>query len=151
MIYYAYHMRVSKFASRKEWSEYVWHELLHRLGNSKTSAILNSLLSSYEKHILVNRLAALALIKQGKTYQEISNELWLSSTTIRSLKKMLGDERPREYQSYRKRILPGKLKGKQNNIQLDSFIDILQWIEVYLSKIPKKVGPRWRFLRTVTR
>jgi len=41
------------------------------------------------------------LIKQGKSYKQIGEKLWLSPTTIRSLRKVL-DNRPEEgYQSYR--------------------------------------------------
>ncbi len=137
-------MRISNFKSRKEWSLVIWQKILRDMKNPALSAALDSLLSPYEKSIIVNRFAAVSLIKEGKTYRQIGKELWLSPTTIRSLKRTLENNPVKEYQSYRllKNGRQNKVEGKSEVIETPSFIN---WVDYCLSVRPKKIGPRWKF------
>lgn len=145
-------MEISKFKSRKEWVNYVWAKLLKDLKNPVLNATLNSLLSSYEKQIIVNRLAALILIKEGKTYKQIGEELWLSSTTIRSLKKILQNNSIKEYQSYRllsnERKQNARAQGlKKVKEEIKNSSAFLDWLDYWASVFPKKHGSRWKFIK----
>lgn len=138
--------------SKNEWIDYVWAKLLKDVKNRNLRNILNFLLSRHEKKIIVNRLAALILIREGKTYQKIGEELWLSPTTIRSLKRILENNFNKEYQSYnglrRSKDIEDKKKNGKNMgkkiIKTSAFID---WIDYYASVFPRKNGPRWKFFR----
>ncbi len=139
-------MKTSKFKSKKDWLAASWQRLLKDIKNPGLSAALDSLLSPYEKSIIVNRLAAVSLIKKGRTYQQIGEELWLSPTTIRCIKKVLEDNAPKEYQSYRlrnsKRLSQSQVK--KGAIEPSGFIN---WIDYCESVFPRKNGPRWKFFK----
>src|SRR3989344_6778020 len=146
-------MKVSKldnFKSRKEWSDYVWRRLLKDIKNPALSAALDSLLSSYEKNIIINRFAAVTLIKDGQSYREIGRELWLSSNTVRSLKKVLENNSAKEYQSYRLRSnkrkhaqeIKASVKAKK---EISEQSDFLNWVDYCISVMPEKNGPRWKW------
>lgn len=142
-------MKVDKFKSRKEWAAAVWQRLLKDIRNPDLSAILDSLLSPYEKSIIVNRLAAISSLKEGKTYKQIGEELWLSSTTIRSLKMALEGGFRKEYQSYR--LLKNKYQNKVTMVK-EGVVEtpaFLSRIDYYLANFPKKGGggSRWNFIK----
>ncbi len=90
--------------SADEWAESLWEKLVGKITeiNSKNEikAILESLISKDEKKMMLRRLAILALINEGKSYQEIGEILWVSSQTISTVKKnslgLIGN-----YKSYR--------------------------------------------------
>lgn len=136
--------KLDKFKSRKEWADFVWQRLLKDIKNPVLGAALDSLLSSYEKNMIINRFAAVSLIKEGRTYRQIGEELWLSSTTIRSLKRALENNSLKEYQSYR--LIKNKkklgLKIRKEIIETPSWVN---WVDYCASVFPKKSGPRWRF------
>jgi len=84
---------LEEFKSRKEWEKYIWKEILEKLAGAKSkkeiNAILNRLLSNYEKRMMIRRFIAMGLIRLGKTYREIGEILWASPTTISAIKKNL--------------------------------------------------------------
>ncbi|MEK9194497.1 MAG: Trp family transcriptional regulator [Patescibacteria group bacterium] len=110
---------INKFHSRKEWEVACWEKIL------KSPELLRLLITSHERHNLVMRVAALDAINSGRSYRQISKELWLSLQTISGIKKAINE---RGYRSYlerskkerRKRIYsaslippkPEKPKGK---------------------------------------
>lgn len=142
-------MKVSKFKSRKDWSVAVWQKLLKDIRNPALSAALDSLLSSYEKQIIVNRLAAVSLIKEGKTYRQIGEELWLSPITIRAVKKVLTNNSGKDYESYRliSNNRKAGLAAKRAAIRRPETPSLINWIDYCLSVMPKKNGPRWKFAK----
>src|SRR3989344_3336223 len=131
-------MRVNKFKSRKEWAAATWQRLLKDIKNSELSVVMDSLLSQYEKNMIINRLAAISLIKAGKTYRQIGEELWLSSTTIRSLKRGLENGLDKEYQSYR--LLKNKRPLKKVVIkeEIPAMPEFFRRLDYYFSDFPKK-------------
>lgn len=137
------HKKPFRRQSRKEWSAEVWQNLLNEMKNPVLAAMFDSLLSSYEKNMIVHRIAAIAFIKKGMTYRQIGRELWLSPTTIRSLKKTLVGNAPHDYQSYRS-VKNGQA-GKRKAIPQSRLAD---WIDYCISTFPKKNGPRWKITRS---
>ena len=59
--------------------------------NSKKeiAELLDNLLSYNEKILISKRLAAVALIKDGKSYREIGKILWISPGTVSAIKKSI--------------------------------------------------------------
>lgn len=133
------------FSSRKDWAKFVWLKILADVKNPQFAGMLNALISAHEKEIIVNRLTALIFIKQGKSYKQIGEELWLSPTTIRSLKRISEDNFKKEYKSYNRLRKDGKGKKieTKNVINVPPFVN---WIDYYVSIVPPKYGPRWKFL-----
>lgn len=86
-------MKPGKPKSRKEWEDYAWKRLVENFAKtSSPQAIENSLLmltSAYERKQITKRAAALELLKQGKSYNEISRTLWLSPMAISALRKSI--------------------------------------------------------------
>ena len=70
---------VREFASRKEWEYYVWEKITESLAeavNSKrVEKSLNLLLTASERKQVINRAAAISMLKRGKTYKEIGEAL----------------------------------------------------------------------------
>lgn len=138
--------KIESFGSRKEWMDFVWSEILKDIKNPRSAAIFNALMTAHEKEIFVNRLAAISRIKRGDGYREISEELWLSPTTIGSLKKLITNNSNKEYESYNKFKSKNKPAEKiHNKSQFDFDYLIPAWLEYYMSVYPKKNGPRWKF------
>ena len=138
-------MEINKFNSRREWTDFMWKKLLSDIKNPNLSALLDSLLTSYEKNIIINRIAALALIKKGESYRQIGEKLWLSPNTIRSLKKIL-ENNANKYQS-RRYIVNKKIKLGKSKIKIPESHPIIDWIDYCVSVFPKKHGPRWKAYR----
>lgn len=103
---------INRYNSRKEWEEANWEKLI------KQPKILESFITEYERHILVLRVAVVARLNNGKSYREISKELWLSPQTISSIKKAINKK---GYESYRKtgkterkpKVLNSELQNKK--------------------------------------
>lgn len=136
---------INEFGSRDTWMNYAWIKLLENIQNKIMSKVLDSLLSRYEKKIIINRLVALSLIKKGKTYKQIGEELWLSPNTIRSLKMIFENKSAKEYQGDRFRRNK-KLKDaaekepKKYYPEPSPFFD---WVDHFVSSLPEKHGRRW--------
>ena len=90
--------------SAAKWSEKLWEQFLEKLVRVKSKNelknILEKLLSSYEKNMMLRRLAVAALVRSGKSYREIGEILWLSHPTISTIKKNLFSNSS-NYKSYR--------------------------------------------------
>ncbi|MEK7192226.1 MAG: Trp family transcriptional regulator, partial [Patescibacteria group bacterium] len=54
---------------------------------NEVKRILENLISEDEKKMMLRRLAILALVQAGKSYQEIGEILWVSPQTISTVKK----------------------------------------------------------------
>lgn len=74
---------ISDYPSRAGWEEACWQKII----NSKE--LLQVVISPKERHDLVMRAAAIDRLQSGKSYREISRELWLSLQTIGTVKKIL--------------------------------------------------------------
>jgi uncharacterized protein YerC len=134
----------NKNISRKERASLVWSKLLENIKNPKVEILLNTLLSQYEKDIVANRLIAISLIKQNKTYKEIGEELWLSSSTIRSLKRMLENKTAKEYQTYRgfKKAEKEKNEKSHKKEYIPEPSPFFDAIDHFFTSVPKKTGLR---------
>src|SRR3989344_4262956 len=84
---------VNKFKSRKEWGKYVWSVLIKEMAKSNSikelEKILDVLLTSHEKQQMIRRASAVSFLKQGKSYREIGQILWLSPNTINAIRKSI--------------------------------------------------------------
>lgn len=70
------------------WSKFL--DDIEKVGSKKEIAeLLDNLLSPNEKILISKRLAAVALIKSGKSYREIGRVLWVSPGTISAIKKSI--------------------------------------------------------------
>jgi DNA-binding CsgD family transcriptional regulator len=82
----------------EEWQEILWNNVLTGLLRTKSKRelkeIIESLLTEDEKNMILRRLAATALIRQGKSYKEIGEILWISSASISAIKKGLFSKTP---------------------------------------------------------
>ncbi len=131
------------FKSRKEWENFVWSRFLDNIQGIKSkkhlNAFLKSLLSDAERKNLIKRIIVISLIKKGEKYREIEEILWLSPSTISSIKKSIINNFG--YQS--RRDIDKKKPRKANKIKQSSFID--SWFD--FPPPPKMVGKgRWSFL-----
>lgn len=138
--------KISNFSSRKALEKYLWLRFLASAEKSKSPksfrSILEILLTSAEKKDVAKRLAALTLLKEGKSYKEISRILWISPATISALKKSLmeqsGYRSGRYYSEKSNKGKRKKMKGLPPLTILDYWLN-LPW--------PKKTGRgRWKFL-----
>jgi len=134
----------NKRVSRKERAGLVWAKLLENIKDPKLTILLNTLLSQYEKDLVANRLIAISLIKQGKTYKEIGEELWLSPSTIRSLKRILENKSIKEYQTYRqlKRAAKEKIEKSRKKEYIPEPSPFFDAIDHFFNSIPRKTGFR---------
>ena len=94
---------ISKYSSREEWLDNYWQKLI------QSKDILKIIITPHERRDLVIRAAAIDLIQSGKSYRQISKELWLSPQTISCLKKALAEN---GYKSYQER---SKTERKKKN------------------------------------
>lgn len=142
---------IKEFNSRNDWVNFVWSKILADVKNLQFANMLNILISAHEKEIVVNRLAALTFIKQGKSYKQIGEELWLSPTTIRSLKRVAENNFNKEYKSYNKLKKDNENIKEKNERENKKYIPepspFFDWINYYASVFPKRNGPRWKFLK----
>lgn len=146
---------------RTDWQDFLWNEFLEKISatNSKDQIkeIFNSLISNYEKQMITRRIAALVLIKEGRSYKEINETLWISHATISALKKNIL-EKLGDYKSLRSLQ---KLKTNSNTTKSNKLIKKYQksWLEEIFGDIdlweliinPPPSGysnmkERWKFL-----
>lgn len=103
----------SEFGTGKGWEEKIWLKFLEDIGNAghshKTIKFLNSILTANEKKLISKRLAALALIRSGKSYKEVGRILWISPSTVSGLKKSIYSV----YKSNRSRATDSKCGNKK--------------------------------------
>jgi len=88
----------------QNWSEELWENLLETISKTKSKKeikqLFEKLISKDEKNMILKRLAVIALIKSGNSYQKISEILWLSPNTISAIKKNVFENHT-SYKSYR--------------------------------------------------
>ena len=115
---------IHKFKSRKEWETYVWKQLIEGLvkitSTEGMERLFDTMLTSHEKNQMIKRVAAIALLKQGKTYRDIGKMLWLSPSTISALKKSMRMLKGYEshYMRHKKHEKPPKRLTKEEWEQL---------------------------------
>jgi len=76
----------------KNLENYFWLkfcENVEKSSSERTARILSSLLSVDEKEAIMKRLAAVNLIRAGKSYKEIGKILWMSPSTVSAVKKSM--------------------------------------------------------------
>ena len=138
--------KISEFNSRKEWEDFIWSKFLESAERAKDDRklkiFLDGLLSTSEKRLIVKRLAALNLIKAGKTYKEIGEILWISPNTLSALKKSILNQSAylsaRHYYKIAKNKKEGKIKGLPPQTIFDYWLNL---------PMPTKTGKgRWKFL-----
>jgi uncharacterized protein YerC len=137
---------LSEFKSRKEWEAAIWGKFLENIRQSKSKRELkeffNGLLSAGEKKAIIKRLIAISLIKQGKTYRDIREIVWISHNTISALKKML--KKRSEYQNNPSLNKKNKMnkRGRTRGVPEKTIFDY--WLNFPL---PSYTGKgRWKFL-----
>lgn len=88
--------KIKNFKSRREWEEFIWQRLTEFLVNESTpktiDKYLRTLLTKNERLQMIKRAVAISMLKQGKSYREIGELLWLSPTTISALRKSMRQE-----------------------------------------------------------
>jgi Trp operon repressor len=95
------------FMSNKETEKLMqnlWNDLIKKLSETSSEEamrkILEKLITKDEKDMILKRLAVVSLVRSGKTYREIGEILWLSPTTVSTIKKNVLDVN-KNYKSYR--------------------------------------------------
>ena len=78
------------YSSRKEWERACWKKV-------KTLKEPLALLTPNERRNLILRIATVERINEGRTYRQITEELWVSKQVISSIKK---GTKEGKYQSY---------------------------------------------------
>jgi len=131
---------------RTDWQDFIWKLFLEKIsGNAskkETAEMLGSVISNYEKQMIVRRIAALALINEGKSYKEIGRILWLSPRTISTLKKNLSSQSlvyksSRRFKSFsrEKVVIPIKQKSFIHSIFSDpEFIHFIKNFQLAATK-----------------
>lgn len=121
----------------------VWSKFLGNIekadSKKEIAELLDKLLSSNEKILISKRLAAVALIKGGKSYREIGKILWISPGTVSAIKKSI--YLPASYKSsryYYGRNKSEKIK-RMKGIPPETIFDY--WARL---PVPKKGGRSWK-------
>lgn len=94
---------INEYPSRKEWEAACWQNIL------RSENLLQLLITSHERHIIVMRAATTERLIAGKSYRKIGEELWLSPQTISGIKKAIGEK---SYRSYLERSKKERRKRK---------------------------------------
>ena len=79
------------YSSRNEWEAACWEKIVG------SEELLRLVVTSHERHDIVMRIAALARLVSGVSYQKIGEELWLSPQTISGIKKAVSEKTYRSY------------------------------------------------------
>lgn len=94
---------MNNYSSRKEWEDACWKRVL------KSEELMDLFITPYERHNAVMRIAVIDRIFAGKSYREISEELYVSSQTISVIKKSIDEK---SYRSYLERSKTERKKKK---------------------------------------
>lgn len=151
------HIKDSDFQRkhRTEWEEFLWDRFLDRVSDLKSKKqsrkVFDALFSDYERKIIVRRLAAMALIREGKGTREISRILWLSTSTVSNLKKnLLGNN-----EIYKSRRSSRIIRTKHNTNQpmqhswLDDLFSVDLWELIKNPPRPSGTGLKKSMYRRV--
>jgi len=126
-------------------NNYLWLKFLEKVKNSNpemTVKIFNFLLSVDEKEAIMKRLAAVNLIRAGKSYKEIGKILWMSPSTVSAVKKSMakatGYKSGNFYASQSKKEKEKKIKPLPERTIFDYWADF---------PFPESRGKgRWKYL-----
>ena len=97
----------NKLSSNKEWEEICWKII-------KDKKLLDSFITSNERHNIIMRALTLDLISSGKSTRQISKTLQISLQTINSIKKISEGA----YKSYRERSKTERKKKAWSRLSL---------------------------------
>jgi len=137
---------ISISENRKYWEERAWKEFLESSKNAKSlnqlTEFFDSLLSNSEKKVIMRRLSIFSMLKAGKSYKEISKNLWVSSKTVSAIKKsIVGNKRYKSsyyYDELSKKEKSKKIKPLSGRTIFDYWADF---------PFPTKYGSgRWKYL-----
>ena len=101
---------IGDYSSRKEWEDACWRKM------AESEEILNLLTTSYERRDLVMRAAVLNGFISGKSYRQISKEIFISLQTISAIKKAIKEN---HYRSYKERSKTERKKKKYSSNRID--------------------------------
>ena len=119
--------------------EDVWRKFLENIESAErkyeTARFLDSILTANEKKFISKRLAALSLIKSGRSYKEIGRILRVSPSTVSGIKKSVDGA----YQSNRYRAMLGKNEKIKRTKRIPASTILDYWANLPL---PSKTGKR---------
>ena len=92
---------------------------------------LNMLLTAYEKKQIINRAVATSLLRQGKSYKEIEEMLWLSPITISAIRKSIKTQK--EYVSGYMRSKKHEKKQKPLTKEELGQLRFSSWIDAFFT------------------
>ncbi len=131
--------KIDGFESGKGWEEKIWRGFLENVENAnhkyKTEAFLDNILTKSEKRFISKRLAALSLIRAGKSYKEIGRILWISPCTISALKKIVNETT--NYQSNREYSVKKRNEKSERRRKIPPSTILDYWANLPL---PSKTG-----------
>ena len=139
---------VNKFKSREEWGAHIWKKIVNGLSEvhsaQKIEKLLNMLLTMYEKKQIIKRASTISFLKQGKSYNEIGELLWLSPQTISAIRKSLRAQTG-YISNYTRNKKPEKKQKPLTKEELDQLL-FTQWLES-LFVLPPPPIPHPRLMR----
>jgi len=128
----------SKFESRKKWEAAVWKQIVDGLVNTNSTQdleqALDILLTSHEKQQIVKRASAISLLRQGKTYKEIGEMLWMSPQTVSVIKKSMQAQTghishwTRNRKKYRAPLTEKEWRKLRIESSIESILDIILFL-----------------------
>ncbi len=143
--------KLEQFKSRREWEDFIWDKVVDGLveagSKSKVNETLNKLIGEYEKKLILRRLTAILLIKDGLSYSQIGEILWVSPSTISAIKKSLSGK-----SGYvaRKKMPPAKYSQmpsvEKETTAGENFLNKLAETVIDLQMGYTNPKYRWRFL-----
>lgn len=133
---------------RMEWQNFLWKRFLDRLSGEKTGKkrqAIGMLFSKYEKRIITQRLAILALLREGKGPREISRLLFVSRNTVTAARKnFLGNHETyksqRDLPTNKKPKIGESPKNTQKNWLAEFFSGIDLWEIIKNPPRPPGIG-----------
>ncbi|MFH1346966.1 MAG: Trp family transcriptional regulator [Spirochaetota bacterium] len=137
---------ISEISNKKDWEIRIWAEFLKNAEMTKSAkqivGLFDKLLSKSEKKSMAKRIAAISMIRAGKSYKEISRILWISPKTISALKKSVAGEGEYKssyyYSEKNEKEKRDKIKPSRGRTIFDYWAD-MPW--------PTKTGKgRWKYL-----
>ncbi len=143
-----------QFNSRKDWTGFIWQKIIQSLATAgskdEIEKILAELIGEYEKQLIVKRLTAIILLKDGKTYRQIGETLWISPSTISTIKKNLSVNFA-NYQSrknFPKTRTPNRRTRSLTEFKKEKTKSLTEEIIEFLSQPSAYNDPRerWKFL-----
>lgn len=126
----------------EKWMGKLWSQFIKRLAKidseEEMNRVLEGFVSNHEKKAILKRMAILTLVESGRSYQEISEILWLSPNSVSTVKKnFLTNENTGGYKSYLYFYKGPKQSGRLNKKLIKTQNEILWEIIEIAGKILK--------------